>query len=159
MQITKEQIRAMLRKTPRILGLNIKEKLLPLIEYLTSEEIGLTSEEIAKLLTTHPQIFGYSLEAKLKPTLSYLRQESIVPEYVSNRDLFKKNYVLFSYSLNDRIKVRNEMLKSMGVRCTQSHMYLSEAKFKFAWEKILQKAEDAAAREEAEVEEGSRPDM
>ncbi|KAJ6739539.1 CGI-12 PROTEIN-RELATED [Salix koriyanagi] len=109
--IHERKIPSIISKCPKILTLDLNEKLIPMVECLTT--LGSKPHEVASAITKFPHILSHSVEEKLCPLLAFF-QALGVPEKQLGRILLL-NPRLVSYSIDSKLTEFVDFLASLGL--------------------------------------------
>ncbi|KAK2665768.1 hypothetical protein Ddye_004342 [Dipteronia dyeriana] len=98
-------------KCPKILTLGLNEKLVPMVQCLTT--LGTKPREVASAIAKFPHILSHSVEEKLCPLLAFF-QALGVPERQLGR-MILLNPRLISYSIESKLTETVDFLSSLGL--------------------------------------------
>lgn len=109
--IHERKIPSVVSKCPKILALGLNEKLVPMVECLST--LGTKPHEVASAITKFPHILSHSVEEKLCPLLAFF-QALGVPEKQLGK-IIMLNPRLISYSIESKLTEIVNFLASLGL--------------------------------------------
>ncbi|KAL9820267.1 Transcription termination factor MTERF6, chloroplastic/mitochondrial [Arabidopsis thaliana] len=98
-------------RCPKILTLRLDERLIPMVECLSS--LGRNPREVASAITKFPPILSHSVEEKLCPLLAFFQALGVPETQLGKMILF--NPRLISYSIDTKLTVIVSFLASLGL--------------------------------------------
>lgn len=98
-------------KCPKILTLSLNDKLVPMVQCLTT--LGTKPREVSSAITRFPHILSHNVEEKLCPLLGFFEALG-VPEKQLGK-LLLQNPRLVSYSIDTKLTHIVEFLASLGL--------------------------------------------
>ncbi|KAG8637356.1 transcription termination factor MTERF6, chloroplastic/mitochondrial isoform X2 [Manihot esculenta] len=109
--IQERRLPYVISKCPKILTLDLNEKLVPMVECLAT--LANKRAEVASAITKFPHILSHSVEEKLCPLLAFF-QALGVPEKQLGKIIFL-NPRLISYSINSKLTEIVDFLAGLGL--------------------------------------------
>ncbi|KAJ8753410.1 hypothetical protein K2173_019809 [Erythroxylum novogranatense] len=109
--ILERKLPSVVSKCPKILALGLNEKLIPMVECLTT--LGKKPREVASAITKFPHILSHSVEEKLCPLLAFFQAVG-VPENQLGK-LILLNPRLISYSIDSKLTEVVDFLVGLGL--------------------------------------------
>eukprot|EP00803_Ostreobium_quekettii_P009437 evm.model.scf_60.19 EVM.evm.TU.scf_60.19 scf_60:141902-143783(-) len=73
LEMENEYVRAMIRRAPRLLGLSVKDDVIPKIQFFRS--MGLSDRGIRRLVSQAPSVLALSLDRNIRRRLAFLQHE------------------------------------------------------------------------------------
>ena len=104
--VRKDDLGRIFRAFPALLTMDVEDKMVPVVDYLTS--IGV--DDIEMFITRLPPILGYSVEDELKPKWEYLNKVCLQANFE-----LKKFPAYFSYPFDKVIKTRYDYLAAKEI--------------------------------------------
>ena len=116
-----KELSKMVSTQPKLFGLNMEEKIKPMLEYLQGT-FGLDERELKDLLLRYPNMLGCSIENNLEPKREFYSK--LVGKAVAREAMLDKPN-LFSVSLKTRLKPRLAEVEERGDKVRWSKTLLT----------------------------------
>ncbi|KAH0449556.1 hypothetical protein IEQ34_020248 [Dendrobium chrysotoxum] len=103
---------------PKVLTLNLNEKLLPVVQCLstlgTKSAIGISEKQMGKLLLVNPWLINCSIDKKYAEMIDFLSSMGLNGEGAIGKILVKNSWIM-GYSAEKRLRPTTDVLKSIGL--------------------------------------------
>ncbi|XLT90822.1 hypothetical protein HN873_012497 [Arachis hypogaea] len=109
--IQERKIPSIVSKCPKILALDLNEKIVPMVECLRT--LGTKPHEVTSAIAKFPHILSHSVEEKLCPLLAFFQALGIPEKQIGKVILI--NPRLISYSIETKLKEIVDFLVSLGL--------------------------------------------
>ncbi|KAG6399436.1 hypothetical protein SASPL_140917 [Salvia splendens] len=109
--IPERKLPVVIGKCPKILTLDLHDKLVPMIQCLAT--LGTKPKEVASAITKFPHILGHSLEEKLCPLLAFFEGLGAPEKQLGKMILL--NPRIISYSIESKLSQMVDFLAGLGL--------------------------------------------
>ncbi|KAK4400998.1 Transcription termination factor MT, chloroplastic/mitochondrial [Sesamum angolense] len=118
--IQERKLPVVVGKCPKILTLDLHDKLVPMVQCLRALEtkpkelLVLPKKQLGKMILLNPRIISYSIESKLSQTVDFLASLGLSKDGMIGKVLVKHPLIL-GYSVDKRLRPTSEFLRSLGL--------------------------------------------